>query len=257
MSSDDRNPLNMVTDPLAGDLYVLQPIKCTDERRFFIRRFNEILAFLYISFSAFSDYRANFQSKVLPQLPAKTDSVLRFSLDSGESIITTPARIIESAKSGPDILTRQLFVMCYGSFETYLYQLFERSFPLIGVTEDIVNKSRDILMLRKWDGKFCRMSDVFGLGYRAGNLSAHFSDFEMDFGGTIHKNPLSFLDELAQVRHRIVHVSSILEKEKALFIGMGIFHPLLGFFLLLTDYVDCLFANKYGYERPMVNPGEA
>ena len=257
MSSDERNPLNMIPDPFAGDLFVLQPIQCTDQRRLFVKRYHEILAFLYVSFNALTDYKANFEAKVLPQLPAKANSVLRFSLNSGESIITNPARIIESAKSGPDILTRQLFVMCYGSFETYLYQLFERSFSLIGGTEDIVAKSRDILMLKKWDGKFCKMSDVFTLGYHAGDLSSHFSNFEMDFGGTIHKNPLLFLDELAQVRHRIVHVSSILERDKTIFIPIGIFHGLFGFFLLLTDYVDNLFAKKYGYERPMLNSGEA
>jgi hypothetical protein len=112
-------------------------------------------------------------------------------------------------------------------------------------------------MLKKWDGKFCKMSDVFGLRYRAGDISKHFAQFEMNFNGTIHKNPLSFLDELAQVRHRIVHVSSILEKGKAAFIGIDIFHGLFGFFLLLTDYVDYLFAEIYGYERPKLNSGEA
>ena len=79
----------------------------------------------------------------------------------------------------------------------------------------------------------------------------------MDFSGTIHRNPLSFLDEVAYVRHRIVHVYSMLGDENTITISAYIFHPLFGFFLLLTDYVDGLFANKYGYDRPIVNPGEA
>ena len=60
MSSNDRNPLNMVRDPFAGDSRVLHPIECTDERRSFIKRFNEILAFLYTSLDALTRYRAYF-----------------------------------------------------------------------------------------------------------------------------------------------------------------------------------------------------
>ena len=92
-----------------------------------------------------------FETEIVPKLPKKANTELKLSLESGESIFTTPTRIVECAKNGPDILTRQLFVMFYGSFETYLYQLFERSFPLAGVTEDILNKSKEILMLKKWD----------------------------------------------------------------------------------------------------------
>ena len=79
----------------------------------------------------------------------------------------------------------------------------------------------------------------------------------MNFEGKKHKNPLHFLDELAQIRHRIVHASSILENDRLIFIHMNNFNTLFGFFFLLTDYVDNLFAKRFGYDRKMINPGEA
>ena len=118
---------------------------------------------------------------------------------------------------GVDILCRQVFIMLYGSIETYIFQLMERSFPGIGITENILDQSLEIMLRKKWDSKLCTMSDVFGLGYKAGELKDHFSNFEMNFAGKVFKNPLHFLDELAQIRHKIVHASSILEKGKYIF----------------------------------------
>ena len=79
----------------------------------------------------------------------------------------------------------------------------------------------------------------------------------MNFGGSKYDNPLYFLHELAQVRHRIVHASSILENNKKIFIDMNIFNEFFGFFFHLTDYVDSLFAKKFGYDRKKMNSGES
>jgi hypothetical protein len=187
----------------------------------------------------------------------KQNTPLKFSLDSGDCIMTTPKKITSTAINGVNILTRQVFVMFYGSFETYLFELLERSFPLIGINEDILDKAREILMLRKWDGKFCRMNEEFNIGYKAKDLIAHFKDFDMDFEGVKFKNPLSFFDEIANVRHRIVHASSILENNKEIIINMNMFHGMFGFFLLLTEYIDNLFVKKFGYECKDMIPGEA
>ena len=90
--------------------------------------------------------------------------------------------------------------MYYGSLETYLFELLERSFPEIGVTENILDSSLEIMMGSKWrDGKFCKMRDIFGLNYKANDIKNHFSAFEMNFEGKIFKNPLLFMDELAKV----------------------------------------------------------
>ena len=101
------------------------------------------------------------------------------------------------------------------------------------------------------------MNEVFNIGYKANDLMNRFNNFEMDFEGKKHINPLNFLDDLAQVRHRIVHASSILENNRLIFIDMNIFHGFFGFFYLLTDYVDNLFAKRFGYIRRKSNPAKA
>jgi hypothetical protein len=257
MTANSHNPLNMVPDPFAGNRFVLPETECTDERKQFFRRTNEIQAFLFIAKHSFDVCKEKYEKVIIPKLPSKANTPIKLEMNGGNFIAMPAARIIEMTTNGINLLTRQAFVMFYGSFETYLFQLFELSFPLVGVTENILDKSRDILMLKKWDGKFCKMNEVFGINYMAGDLINHFQSFEMDFEGKKHKNPLPFLDDISQVRHRIVHASSLLENDKLIFIDMNIFQGFFGFFFLLTDYVDNLFASKFAYTRKTTNPAEA
>jgi hypothetical protein len=46
----------------------------------------------------------------------------------------------------------------------------------------------------------------------------------LNFNGEILKSPLAFLDELANVRHRIVHASSIFENDQLVSVDLDIFH---------------------------------
>jgi len=112
-------------------------------------------------------------------------------------------------------------------------------------------------MKGNWDGKFCKMQSAFGIDYKASDLINHFKDFEMNFGGTKFQNPLNFLDELAQIRHRIIHASSMLNNGKPIFINAQIFPSFLSFFALLTEYVDRLFSEKFAYTQTKINPAEA
>ncbi|MCX5718162.1 MAG: hypothetical protein NTW44_07680 [Nitrospirae bacterium] len=257
MTSNSDNPLNMVPDPFAGNTFVLSETECTDERKLFFRRMNEIHALLYITKISFDVCKERYEKDIIPKLPFKAETPIKIEMNGGNSIVMPAARIIEITKNGINLLTRQAFVMFYGSFETYLFQLFEKSFPLVCITDNILDKSRDILMRKKWDGKFCKMNEVFKVDYKANDLMNKFNSFEMDFEDKKHKNPLNFLDELAQVRHRIVHSSSILENNKLISIDMNIFHGFFYFFFLLTDYVDSLFAKKFAYTRQSLNPSEA
>lgn len=259
MSSNPKNPIKMAPDPFVGDTFVLPKTDCTTERKHFFKRMNEIQAFIYVGKLSFDVCKEKYQKQIIPNLPFKENTPMKLSMNDGNFIIMPCIKIVELTSNGINILTKQAIIMFYGSFETYLYQLFEKSFPTVGVSkaEMILDKSRDILMLKKWDGKFCRMNDVFNIGYKAGDLISHFADFEMDFGGKKHNNPLNFLDELAQVRHRIVHASSIVEKDKMISIDINHFHGLFGFFFLLTDYVDNLFAKKFSYTRQKLDPAKA
>ena len=257
MSPNPENPLNMVSDSFAGDKFVLPETECTNERKQFFRRMNEIQAFLFITKLSFDVCKEKYDKVIIPKLPSKANTPIKLEMNDGNFIVTPAARIIEMTTNGINLITRQAFVMFYGSFETYLFQLFEKSFPLVGVTDNILDKSRDILMLKKWDGKFCKMNEALNIEYKASDLIKQFNAFEMDFEGKKHKNPLNFLDELAQVRHRIVHASSIIKNDRLIFIDIKIFHGLFCFFFLLTDYVDDLFGNRFGYTRTVLKPSKA
>lgn len=166
--------------------------------------------------------------------------------------------ILKLTGDGINVLTRQTYVMMYGSFETYLFQLFERSFALIGVSEtEAMDQAIEILIGGKWHSKFKRMSNVFSLDFKAGDLNRHFAGFKLNFEGTLYKNPLLFKDELAKVRHRIVHASSILEKDQLISIGMNAFHGFYAVYFLLTEFVDSLFEKRFGYQRSEIKPDEA
>jgi hypothetical protein len=79
----------------------------------------------------------------------------------------------------------------------------------------------------------------------------------MDFGGKKTKNPLTFLDELAQIRHRIIHASSILDTGNLVFINIAFLHEFFYFYSLLTGYVDDLFSKKFSYPMTSVEPAKA
>ena len=246
----------MVRDAFAGDGFVFPATKSTRERRLFLKRANEIHALLYITKHSYDETNKIYQTRIR-KFPKKESNFIKIELSTGNSTMFPARKILQLTADGINIITRQAFIMFYGSFETYLFQLLERSYPNIGVKEDALDRSIDILMGGKWDSKFNKMSEIFGLEFKAGALMSHFTGFELNFEGKIHKNPLSFLDELARVRHRIVHASSILEKDKLISVEMNIFHGFYGFYFLLTDFVDSLFAGRFNYPRLDVNPAEA
>ena len=257
MKKDFENPLSQVTGTISDDKFVFPVTKCTSERRQFFKRLNEIFSLLFITKHSYDELNKIYQQRI-PKMPAKENNHMRLELSSGYSMDFPAKLILDITKDGINILTRQTFVMFYESFETYLYQLFEKSFLLQGIAEnEIIDRSKDILMNGKWDSKFNRMSNIFRLDFRAGELNKCFSDFELNFEGEICTNPLSFMDELAKVRHRIVHASSILDKDKLISIDINIFHELYGFYFLLTDFTDYLFEKTFCYPRQDVNLAEA
>jgi len=88
------------------------------------------------------------------------------------------------------------------------------------------------------------------------SISRYFSGFELHFEGQVFKYPLDFMDELAKVRHKIVHAASILENGQLIAVDLNMLHSLYGFYFLLTDFVDSLFAVRFNFPRPEINPAE-
>jgi hypothetical protein len=205
---------------------------------------------------ALKECKTNY-TRVASQKKLKPDTPFKLESSDGRSVVTPFKTFLKQCDNGIDVLCRQVFVMYYGSLETYLFELLDRSFTEIGIAKNILDSSLEIMMGSKWDGKFCKMRDVFGLNYKALDIKNHFSAFEMNFEGKIFKNPLLFLDELAKIRHKIVHASSILEKGQLIYINAEVFHAHYAFCVLLTDYIDGLFAKRFGYEQVKIHPGRA
>lgn len=257
MNKDPENPLGMIPHPISGSTFVFPPTKCTPQRRLFFKRINEIHALLYITKYAYDETNNIYQQRI-PAFPKGERNEIKIELNTGHSVMFPAGRILKLTGDGINVLTRQTFIMLYGSFETYLFQLLEKSFTEIGIGEtEALDQAIEILMGGKWDTKFNKMSNVFGLDFKAGDLNKHFYGFELNFGGIAYKNPLLFMDELAKVRHKIVHASSILEKDQLIFIGMEMFHGLYAVYFLLTEFVDVLFVKKFGYQRQEINPATA
>jgi hypothetical protein len=252
----EKNPLGMIPDPYAGDTFVFPATPCSDQRRLWFRRCNEIMGFLNLTEMALVETRSKYESLIAPG-KLGPDTPLKIGFSDGRSIMLPAQTLINRCIGGVDILRRQVFVMLYGSLETFLFDLIARSFTEIGITENILDLSLEIMMKKKWDGRFCKMRDLFELPYEAGDMMNHFKGFQMEFEGKVLKNPISFLDELAQIRHRIIHASSILEGDKLIFVNADIFHAYCAFCALLTDYIDGLFAKRFAYTRVEVDPAKA
>lgn len=256
MAPEKGNPLGMIRDPYAGDSFILPDTLCTDERKNWFRRTKEILSFLTISELAIKDCRTKYETLLLEKgLQANTP--LKFEFSDGRSTIMPVGKFLTGCNEGIELLCRQVFIMLYGAWETYLFELFERSFPKVSISENILEESLKIMMKGNWDGKFCKMRDLLGIDYKASELSQRFLGFKMNFEGKVYKNPFGFLDELSQIRHRIVHASSILKNNKPIFINAQIFPAYFMFLSRLTEYVDDLFTKRFNYMRLKINPAEA
>ncbi len=256
MADEQNNPLGMIRDPYAGDSFVLPESLCTDERREWFRRSNEIMSFLTLSDLSLKECKSKYE-KLLTQKKLQPDTTLRLRFSDGRLIFMPVIKFLNGCNDSVEFLCRQVFVMLYGAWETYLFEIIEKSFPQVGVFENILEESLKIMMKGNWDGKFCKMGTRLGVGYRASDLIQHFGGFDMNFEGTIFKNPLHFLDELAQIRHKIIHASSILDNGKPIFINAQIFPAYFSFLVLLTDYVDNIFSKQFNYNRLKIKPAKA
>src|SRR3989304_2358342 len=108
MKKDHANPLNMIPDPFAGDTFILPDTLCTNERRAWFRRANEILAFNMIATFALQECGGNFQ-KNLDRFTFKEKTPIKIETNTGMSVVTPVSNLIKHTQSSIAILTRQVF----------------------------------------------------------------------------------------------------------------------------------------------------
>jgi hypothetical protein len=155
MNTDLQNPLGLIPIRFQASVH-FPPTKCSRKKAIF-KRTNEIHALLFITKHAYDETSKIYHQRI-EKLPKRENTPIKLELNAGHSLMFPAGHILGLTNDGINILTRQTFVMLYGSFETYLYQLFERSFAILGVPEDErIDRSIEILMGGKWDSKFNKM----------------------------------------------------------------------------------------------------
>jgi len=96
MNRDPQDPIGMVRDPLAGDLFVFPPTKCTRERRLFFKRANEIHALLFITKHAYDETNKIYQQRIR-NFPKRERTPVKIELKTGHSLIFPVALILSTS----------------------------------------------------------------------------------------------------------------------------------------------------------------
>jgi len=146
MSVEPKNPLGMVPDPYAGDTFTFPDTLCTEQRRLWFRRANEIFAFLMMTEFAIKECRTRYE-QIVSQKKLNANTPFKLESSDGKSVVTPLKTFLEKLGSNVDILCRQVFLMFYGSLETYLFELLELSFP-----KNWQNRKYFRLFIRNYDG---------------------------------------------------------------------------------------------------------
>ena len=132
-----NNPLNMVPDPFVGNTFVLPETECTDARRLFFRRMNEIQAFLFITKHSFDICKEKYGEVIIPTLPSKANTPIKVEMNSGNFIVMPAASIIEMTTNGINLLTRQALVMFFMDPLKHIYFNFLRNLFLQSTLQKI------------------------------------------------------------------------------------------------------------------------
>ncbi|MCR4322094.1 MAG: hypothetical protein NUV74_17385 [Candidatus Brocadiaceae bacterium] len=126
MDTDHQNPLGMIPDPYAGDSFVLPETLCSDQRRLWFRRSNEIIGFLTLTELALKESRLRYEQAVA-QGKLKPDTPLKIESSDGRSMILPTHTFLKQCGNGVDILCRQVFIM--GIFTFLLRSILARLLP--------------------------------------------------------------------------------------------------------------------------------
>jgi hypothetical protein len=84
MTFNPQNPLGMISDPYAGDSFVFSQTLCTDQRRLWFRRANQIIAFLTTTELAMKECESKYD-QLLSQRRLKPDTPLKIESSDGRS----------------------------------------------------------------------------------------------------------------------------------------------------------------------------
>jgi hypothetical protein len=164
-------------------------------------------------------------------------------------------------------LTNQVFLMLYGNFEAYLGDLVMDGLTQMGTKPDPYEKALELMVLSKWEGKIDRICLKLDVPLGKGVLTTKFEGFDLGFFNEKCKNPVEFMEKLAELRHLLVHScgrvdNAFLPAHPNLGLAAGQVIPLPFklpmelqlFFSHLSDAFDEAFSSTFGWQRIPVAP---
>lgn len=261
-TNKDENPLGM--HPLEeGGPFVLPPAACSQRRLEFFRRGNTILGFYTVT-AIVSKTGQDVISNQEKLGKFKPDTAFRLKMGDG-SIAQMNYGLFKKyfTKAGAH-LTNQVFLMLYGNFEAYLCDLVLDALTQMKVSDPYEETLR-LMYTSKWRGKMDRITQKLNVPLGTKVFVNQFKDIDMGFLGQQCKNPIEFLEKAADLRHRLVHYSSKVDKEflnvypnaglsegDTISLPFGLPMSLQLFYAHLTDVIDKAFSSKFGWQRTVV-----
>ena len=131
-------------------LYVLPPQLCSERRREFFVRANQILGSYSIIFG-YSNFGKNWIEREAKKGRFIETTPMRITIN-GRTIQTTYRKLKEMYKKGVPRLSNYIFLMIYGNFETFLSDLVCDGLTKQGQSSPIEETIR-LMMTTKWIGR--------------------------------------------------------------------------------------------------------
>jgi hypothetical protein len=247
-----------------GGPFVLPPQLCTARRRGWLERGNRILA-TYVSLIAYASEGHKSMTFAAKAKGINLDTPMRIKID-GRVFQSTYRILLGAFSRSAGQLTNQVFILVYGNLEAYITDVLADALSADGAVDGFQD-AVSIMTGTRWEGKFNRISQRCGVPLGKTDIAARYRGMDFEFFGIKSTDPITFLQAMADLRHRIVHSAG---RADAKFLDM---YPqsqiregdliqvpaespidLHVFFVPLTEAIDHAFADKYKWQRVLEAP---
>lgn len=256
---NDNNPFRMKEIAPEGP-YILGDELCTERRKDFLLRGNNILA-SYTNIATFS----NMGFEQINKLRLNGDTPMRLTL--GRRLIQCKhTTLINMYPKSLKQLANQTLTSIYGNFEAYIIDILIDAFDRMGA-DNPQQESLKMLSMKGWEGKIDSIGQKLGVSIGKKQFQEKFKGIPMEFEGQACANSILFLQNIADVRHLIVHSAGRIDRRLAnsyphvnlregdeIAVPVELPFDLHMFLIAFSDVFDRAFADKFNWERRVVQP---
>ena len=244
--------------------FVPGPTLCSERRREYLQRAHGILGF-YVAITAYCGKGKEVVEHSIEAHSINDDTTIKLTLD-GHTWAGSCRLLRRMFGEAGSRLSNEVFLMLYGNLEAFLADLLADALRHQGAP-DPLRAAVSMMMGTTWPGRLSRIQEKLGVRLGKGARVAHFHDVEMAFLGEASTDPAEFLENMAQLRHRLVHSTGRIDEEFAaaypgarLEVGaraalpLGLPFDVHWLLMIWTDFVDRAFCAQYGWPRTEASP---